>query len=37
MQQKDWTFNQQQLATAGYTTINNVFKTAQISDITTEI
>jgi len=37
MQQEDWTFNQQQLATAGYTVINNVFTTDEISAIATEI
>lgn len=33
MQQENWPFNQQQLATAGYTIINNVFTTDEIFTI----
>jgi len=37
MQQEDWTFNQQQLATTGFTVINEVFTDADVSAIATEI
>jgi hypothetical protein len=37
MQLEDWAFNKQQLATTGFTVINNVFTTAEISAIANEI